>query len=146
PHRGTWHRLRCCSRLRCPAGPLTCSWSRVTFRMLGQRCSGCALAGLVSSHRGDMMIRKLIAIGAALFALMFIAPAAQAVHCENVSRPVDTSHATAVVLDIGTVYVQGNWVVLPFEPDVWIFVPPGTLTIIVVADQVTPAGHTGNYI
>src|SRR4029453_10250414 len=84
--------------------------------------------------------------GAALFALMFIAPAAQAVHCENVSRPVDTSHATAVVLDIGTVYVQGNWVVLPFEPDVWIFVPPGTLTIIGVADQVTPAGHTGNYM
>lgn len=34
------------------------------------------------------MIRKIIAIGAAFFALMFVAPAAQALHCENVSRPV----------------------------------------------------------
>ncbi len=92
------------------------------------------------------MIRKLIAIGAALFALMFVAPAAQALHCENVSRPVDTSHARAVVVEgvVGTIYVQGNWVVLPFEPDTWIFVPPGTLTFI---DQtVTPAGQTGNYM
>ena len=81
------------------------------------------------------MIRKVIAIGAALFALMFVAPAAQALHCENVSRPVDTSHAKAVELAFGTVYVQGNWVVLPFEPDVWIFVPPGTLTLIGETDR-----------
>jgi hypothetical protein len=92
------------------------------------------------------MIRKVIAIGAALFALMFVAPAAQALHCENVSRTLDTSHATAVELPFGTVYVQGNWVVLPFEPDVWIFVPPGTLTLIGVSDAVTPAGQKGNYM
>lgn len=92
------------------------------------------------------MIKKVFAIGAALFALMFIAPAAQALHCENVSRPVDTSHATAVELPFGTVYVQGNWVVLPFEPDAWIFVPPGTLSLIGVTDSVTPAGQTGNYM
>ena len=92
------------------------------------------------------MIRKLIGIGAAVFTLMFIAPAAQALHWENVSRPVDTSHAKAVELPFGTVYVQGNWVVLPFEPDVWIFVPPGTLTLIGVTDPVTPAGQTGNYM
>lgn len=92
------------------------------------------------------MVRKIIAIGAAFFALMFIAPAAQALHCENVSRPVDTSHARTVDLGFGTIYVQGNWVVLPFEPDVWIFVPPGSLTLIGVSDQVTPAGQTGNYM
>ena len=92
------------------------------------------------------MIRKFLAVGAAAFALMFVAPAAQALHCENVSRPVDTSHAKAVVLDFGTVYVQGNWVVLPFEPDVWIFVPPGTLSLIGVTDSVTPAGQQGNYM
>jgi hypothetical protein len=92
------------------------------------------------------MIRKLIAIGAALFALMFVAPAAQALHCENVSRPVDTSHARAVASVIGTVYVQGNWVVLPFDPDVWIFVPPGTLALVGVTDAVTPAGQTGNFM
>jgi hypothetical protein len=93
-----------------------------------------------------MMIRKILAIGAALSALMFVAPAAQALHCENVSRPVDTSHARTVDLGFGTIYVQGNWVVLPFEPDVWIFVPPGTLTLIGVTDPVTPAGQTGNYM
>lgn len=92
------------------------------------------------------MIRKIIAVGAAFFALMFIAPAAQALHCENASRPVDTSHATAVQTDIGTVYVQGNWVVLPFEPDVWIFVPPGSLKLIGVTQHVTPAGQQGNYM
>ena len=95
------------------------------------------------------MIRKLIAIGAALFALMFVAPAAQALHCENVSRPVDTSHARAVVLPFGTVYVQGNWVVLPPGPGVpegWIFVPPGTLALIGVTDSVTPAGQKGNFM
>ena len=93
------------------------------------------------------MIRKFLAVGATFFALMFVAPAAQALHCENVSRPVDTSHATAVVVEgVGTIYVQGNWVVLPFEPDTWIFVPPGTLSLIGVTDSVTPAGHTGNYM
>ena len=92
------------------------------------------------------MIRKIVAVGAALFALMFVAPAAQAIHCENASRPVDTSHATAVELPFGTVYVQGNWVVLPFEPDVWIFVPPGTLTLIGETEPVTPAGQKGNYM
>ena len=93
------------------------------------------------------MIRKIIAIGAALFALMFVAPAAQALHCENVSRPVNTSHAKAVVVEgVGTIYVQGNWVVLPFEPDTWIFVPPGTLSLIGVTDTVTAAGQKGKFM
>lgn len=62
------------------------------------------------------MIRKIIAVGAAFFALMFIAPAAQALHCENASRPVDTSHATAVQTDIGTVYVQETGWCFPLSP------------------------------
>ncbi|MBT2531941.1 hypothetical protein J7E83_07355 [Arthrobacter sp. ISL-48] len=75
------------------------------------------------------MVRKIIAVGAALFALMFVAPAAQALDCYNASRPAYTGNDYILVSapDFSAhVHLQGEWAFIQ-EFGNWIFLPPGTV-------------------
>ncbi|MDR7157648.1 hypothetical protein J2X42_000331 [Arthrobacter sp. BE255] len=74
------------------------------------------------------MFRKSLAAAGLAAAFMFVpAAAAQALHCENVSRP---PAACGAVCTDGPILV-GNWAwlpsVFPGAPEAWVFVPPGTV-------------------
>lgn len=82
------------------------------------------------------MFKKSIAAAGLAAAFMFIPTAANALDCVNVSKPPAACGANCS----GPV-IQGNWVWLPsvFEgsPQVWAFVPPGTVPL--------TSGANGNF-
>jgi hypothetical protein len=82
------------------------------------------------------LIRKLIGIGASVFTLMLIAPAAQALDCYNASRPAYTGSDYIVAGPGFHVHLQGEWAFIQ-EFGHWTFLPPGTV-------PVGPA-QSGNY-
>ena len=94
------------------------------------------------------MFRKALATLGVVAALTFIPAPAYALHCQNASRPTNTTSAQEVFIpEFGfSILVKGNWVLFP-GAESWIFIPPGSLNIVdPVSDlQVTPAGRTGNF-
>ena len=86
-----------------------------------------------------MFKKALIAAGLAA-AFVLVPTAASALDCINVSKPA--APCGAVCTD-GPI-INGNWAwlpsVFPGAPEVWAFVPPGTLP-----PGSGPAGENGNY-
>ena len=88
------------------------------------------------------MLKKSLAAAGLAAGLMFIPTAANALDCVNVSRPPAAcgSNCPAPV-------ISGNWAWLPSifgpgAPEVWAFVPPGSLKVI---DPTAPLGQKGNF-
>ena len=87
------------------------------------------------------MFRKTLATAALTVAFLFVPVAANALHCNNVSRPPAECGAVCT----GGPIINGNWVwlpsVFPGAPEAWVFVPPGSL-----ADEPeAPLGQKGNF-
>lgn len=83
------------------------------------------------------MLRKSLAAAGLAAAFMFVPVAANALDCVNVSKPPAACGSDCP----GGPIVKGNWAwmpsVFPGAPEVWGFVPPGTVPI-------TP-GANGNF-
>jgi hypothetical protein len=86
-----------------------------------------------------MFKKALMAAGLAV-AFVLVPTAASALDCINVSKP---PAACGAVCTDGPI-IQGNWAwlpsVFPGAPEVWAFVPPGTLP-----PGSGPKGENGNY-
>jgi hypothetical protein len=87
------------------------------------------------------MFRKTLATAALTVAFLFVPVAANALHCNNVSRPPAECGSACPP---GDPIVNGNWVwlpsVFPEAPATWVFVPPGSL-----AGEPVPFGQKGNF-
>ena len=85
------------------------------------------------------MFKKSLAAAGLVVAFVLIPTAAQALDCINVSKP--PAECGAVCTD-GPI-IQGNWAwlpsVFPGAPEVWAFVPPGTV------EDVGLPGENGNF-
>lgn len=73
------------------------------------------------------MLKKALAAAGLAVAFVFIPTAAQALDCINVSKPPAECGS---VCTAGPIF-NGNWAwlpsVFPGAPEVWVFVPPGTV-------------------
>lgn len=73
------------------------------------------------------MLKKALAAAGLAAAFVFIPTAAQALDCINVSRPPAACGSDCTDGPI----INGNWAwlpsVFPDAPEVWVFVPPGTV-------------------
>jgi len=88
------------------------------------------------------MFRKSLAAAGLAAAFMFVPTAANALHCNNVSRPPAECGAICPVP-----VIDGNWAWLPSvfgpeAPQTWVFVPPGSLQEL---DPTAPIGQKGNF-
>jgi hypothetical protein len=87
------------------------------------------------------MFKKTIAAAALTVAFMFVPVAANALHCTNVSRPPAACGSNCPVP-----VIDGNWAwlpsIFPGAPEVWTFVPPGSLREL---DPTAPIGQKGNF-
>jgi hypothetical protein len=88
------------------------------------------------------MFKKTIAATALTVAFMFVPVAANALHCNNVSRPPAECGANCP-----EPVFNGNWAWLPSvfgpeAPQTWVFVPPGSLQEL---DPTAPIGQKGNF-
>jgi hypothetical protein len=88
--------------------------------------------------QGEIMLKKALAAAGLVAAFVFVPTAASALDCINVSRP-----PAACGNECDSPVITGNWAwlpsVFPDAPEVWVFVPPGT-----VGDFGLP-GENGNY-
>ena len=73
------------------------------------------------------MLKKALAAAGLVAAFVLVPTAAQALDCINVSKP---PAACGAVCTDGPI-INGNWAwlpsVFPGAPEVWVFVPPGTV-------------------
>jgi len=85
------------------------------------------------------MFKKAIIAAGLAAAFVFVPTAANALDCINVSKPP----ADCGALCTGGPIIDGNWAwlpsVFPGAPEVWVFVPPGTV------QGFGLAGEKGNY-
>ncbi|MFJ5954887.1 hypothetical protein ACIQC5_02895 [Paenarthrobacter sp. NPDC092416] len=76
---------------------------------------------------GAIMFKKSLAATALAAALMFIPATANALDCNNVSRPAYTGTEWVFIPDISSnVHFSGNWGYVEAW-GAWVFIPPGTV-------------------
>jgi len=90
------------------------------------------------------MLKKSLAAAGLAVAFMFIPTAANALDCSNASRPSNFTGAQTLE---GGIIAKGNWVWYPSvfgpgSPEVWVFVPPGSLKVF---EPDAPLGQKGNF-